>query len=71
MKTHIMPGRGWGTRSMHDGAPTYILGVENFPPPYFFGSTDLSRIFLGLKVCLIEEISIEVFKSCIFLGRKF
>ena len=28
--------------------------VENLHPRYFFGSRELSHIFLGLKVCLIE-----------------
>ena len=36
----------------------------------FFGSRDLSHIFVGLKVCLIEYISIKVLKSCIFGGLK-
>ena len=39
----------------------YTLGI-------LLGSRDLSRIFLGLQVCLIEKLSSEVFNSCIFGG---
>ena len=31
------------------GGPTFFLGVENLHARYFFGSRDLSHIFLGLK----------------------
>ena len=50
------------------GGSDLFFGVENLHPPYVFGSRDLSRIFSGLKVCLMELISIEVFKSCVLFG---
>ena len=31
------------------GGPMYFFWVENLHARYFFGSSDLSRIFLGLK----------------------
>ena len=42
------------TRSIHDEESDIIFWVENLHPRYFGGSRDLSCIFLGLKVCLIE-----------------
>ena len=49
---------------------------ENLHPRNFFGSRDLSRIFLGLKVCLIEVPSlvffwVENFDARYFFGVKF
>ena len=43
-----------GTRSIHDGGggggeSDVFFWVENLHARYFFGSRDLSRIFLGLK----------------------
>ena len=38
-----------GTRSIHDGGSDEFFWVENLHARYFFGSRDLSRIFLGLK----------------------
>ena len=38
-----------GTRSIHDGGSDVFFWVENFHARYFFGSRDLSCIFLGLK----------------------
>ena len=38
-----------GTRSIHDGGVRRIFWVENLHARYFFGSRDLSRVFLGLK----------------------
>ena len=37
------------TRSIHDGRSDVFFWVENLHARYFFGSRDLSRIFLGLK----------------------
>jgi len=37
-----------GTRSIHDGGVRRIFWVENLHARHFFGSRDLSRIFLGL-----------------------
>ena len=38
-----------GTRSIHDrGGPTYFFGLKIYTLGSFFGSRDLSRIFLGL-----------------------
>ena len=48
-------GGGGGTQSIHEGGSNIFLGVENLHARYFFGSRDLSRIFLGLK------------KICVFL----
>ena len=45
--------------------------VENLNPRYGFLSRDLSRIFLGHKVCLIEEISIEVVGLVCFWVENF
>ena len=70
------------------GGSDVFSWVENLHARYFFGSGDLSRIFLGIKktrvffLGLISERTfrfgfslrsetIEVFKSCIFLGWKF
>ena len=55
LKTLKPGGGGGGTCHIHDREVRRIfLGVENLHPRNFFGSRDLSRIFLGLKVCLIE-----------------
>ena len=42
-------GGGGGTRSTHDGGSDVFFWVENLQARYFFGSRDLSCIFLGLK----------------------
>ena len=51
---HVQP-RG-DSRSIADrgGGSDIFLWVENLHPQYCFGPRDLSHIFLGLKVCLIE-----------------
>ena len=43
------PPQGGGTRSIHDGGSDVFFWIENLHARYFFGSRDLSRIFLGLK----------------------
>ena len=63
------PEGGGGVLAVYmTGRPDVSFWVENLHPRYVFGSRDLSRIVLGIKVWLIEEISIEVFKSCFFFG---
>ena len=60
-----------GTCSAHDREVRCIfLGLKIYTLR-IFGSRDLSGIFFGLKVCLIEWISIEVLAPVFFLGRKF
>ena len=59
MKLHLNPLErsrkqsqgGGGTRSIHDGGggSDVFFWVENLHARYFFGSRDLSRIFLGFK----------------------
>ena len=42
-----------GTRSIHDGGSDVFFWVENLHARYFFGSRDLSLIFLGVKkICV-------------------
>ena len=38
-----------GIQSIHDGGSDVFFWVENLHAPYFFGSRDLSHIFLCLK----------------------
>ena len=49
----MIPG-GEVTCSIHDGRVKCIFLGCKFTASVFFGSRDLPRIFLGLKVCLIE-----------------
>ena len=54
-KPGIKPPWGGGVLAVYMmGRSDVFFGVDNLHPRYFFGSRDLSRIFLGLKVCLIE-----------------
>ena len=53
----VKPRGGGGVLAVYmtgAGGSDVIIWVESLHPRYFFGSRDLSRIFLGLKVCLIE-----------------
>ena len=49
-ETAVWPGPSQGgTRSIHDWGSDVFFWVENLHARYFFGSRDLSLIFLGLK----------------------
>ena len=53
-KLECFPGGGGVLAVYMTGRSNVFFWVENLHPRYFFGSRDLSCIFLGLKVCLIE-----------------
>ncbi len=65
---HKFMPRG-GTRSIHDGGTDIFFWVKNLHALYFFGSRDLSHIFLGLKKIRIyfwvlspSELFVSVFR---------
>ena len=55
-----------GTRSIHERGVRSIFLWLKMNTLYIFWVKRSDTYFFGLKVCLIEYISIEAFKSCIF-----